>query len=65
MNNNAFAEAVETGKLHGTVKRVRYDKEGTDVLLTDSTQRLAAFIAAGDPAKLFGGKPIILHHLAP
>lgn len=61
-NNNAFAQAIKTGKLRGNVKT---RKTGDDVELTDTTAHLAAFVAAGDPEKLFGGNPMVLKHLAP
>lgn len=61
VNTEALAQAVKTGKLHGKVKT---SKLGQDVLITDSTERLAAFVAASDPTKLFNGKPLILYRLA-
>jgi hypothetical protein len=57
---DALAEAVKSGKLHGTVKS---NMSGKDVLITDSTDRLAAFVAASDPTKLFTGKPLVLSRL--
>ena len=60
VNTDALALAVKTGKLHGTVKT---SKLGQDVLLTDSSERLAAFVAASDPTKLFNGNPLTLYRL--
>lgn len=60
INTDALADAVKSGKLHGKVKGNGNTK---DVLLTDSTDRLAAFVAASDPTKLFTGKPLILYRL--
>ncbi|EDY18141.1 hypothetical protein CfE428DRAFT_4277 [Chthoniobacter flavus Ellin428] len=59
-NSDFLAQAIKSGKLHGTV---RSDSTGKNVLLTDSTERLAAFVAASDPARLFGGKPLIFYRL--
>ncbi len=61
VNSGALADAIKTGKLRGTVTQ---HKTSDDILLTDSTEHLAAFVAAGDPVKLFGGKPLILYRLA-
>ncbi|MDR3406820.1 MAG: hypothetical protein P4L99_30325 [Chthoniobacter sp.] len=61
VNSGALAKAIKSGKLRGTVKSHKY---GEDVRLTDSTKHLAAFVAASDPATLFGGKPLVLHRLA-
>ena len=61
INSDALAQAIKAHKLHGTVKK---HSSGEDVLVTDSTARLAAFVAASDPATLFGGKPLILYRLA-
>jgi len=61
VNSGVLAKAIKSGKLHGTVKSHKY---GEDVLLTDSTERLAAFVAASDPATLFSGKPLVLYRLA-
>jgi hypothetical protein len=60
-NSEAFAQAIKSGKLHGTVKR---EKMADDIMLTDSTENLAAFVAAGDPATLFSGKPLVFYRLA-
>ena len=59
-NADVLAQAIQAGKLRGSVKADKYAK---DVLLTDSTERLAAFVAASDPAKLFTGKPLVLYRL--
>lgn len=47
MSESLAADAVRSGKLRGKVKR------GTDVEITDTTERLAAFVASADHAKLF------------
>jgi hypothetical protein len=60
-NNDAFAQAIKAGKLHGTVKQQNLIE---DVVLTDSTEHLAAFLAAGDPGTLFSGKPIVFYRVA-
>jgi hypothetical protein len=60
-NSDAFAQAIKSGKLHGTVK---HQKTGDDVMLTDSTENLAAFVAANDPAKFFSGKPLVFYRVA-
>ena len=60
-NSEAFAQAINSGKLRGTVK---HQKTGDDVMLTDSTENLAAFVAAGDPGTLFSGKPLVFYRLA-
>ena len=59
-NSDVLAQAVKSGKLRGTVKS---DSAGKNVWLTDSTERLASFVAASDPAKLFSGKPLIFYRL--
>jgi hypothetical protein len=51
---NAFGAAVEAGKLRG---KVRPGKYSCGVELADTTERLAAFVAAENPKDLFGGKP--------
>ncbi len=61
VNTGVIAQAIKSGKLRGMVKSHKY---GDDVLLTDSTARLAAFVAASDPATLFSGKPLVLYRLA-
>lgn len=59
-NSDVLAQAIRGGKLHGTVKS---NMSGTEVKLTDSTEHLAGFVAASDPAKLFSGKPLIFYRL--
>jgi hypothetical protein len=61
VNSGALADAIKKGQLRGAVTQHKYSD---DILLTDSTEHLAAFVAAGDPVKLFGGKPLILYRLA-
>ena len=58
----AFAAAIKAGRIRGQVFGTH---TVTGVKLTDTTAHLAAFIAAGDPEKLFGGKPMVFHRLAP
>lgn len=55
-SKTAFAEAVKSGQLKGKIS-------GDSVALTDSTESLAAFVAAADPKKLFGGQSIVLGRL--
>ncbi len=59
-SDDAFAQAVKAGQLKG---KVTGSGSGSTVLLTDTTERLAAFVAAGDAKKLFGGKPVSLGRL--
>jgi len=61
LDTNSVAAAIKSGKLRG---KVRTNQFGTDVLLTDTTANLAAFVAASDPAKLFGKKPMVFRRLA-
>lgn len=61
LDNEAIAAAIKSGKLRGKVKIGEWTK---DVHITDSTERLAAFVASSDPAKLFDGKPLVLKRLA-
>ena len=60
-NSSVLAEAIKTGKLHGTVKHHRF---GDDIYIADSTDHLAAFVTASDPGKLFSGKPLVFQRLA-
>ena len=62
INSDAVADAIKAGKLRGTVKTRKYTN---DINITDSTERLAAFVKASDSAKLFEGKPMVLHRVAP
>ena len=57
----ALEAAIKAGKLHGTVVPHKF---GDDIFIADSTEGLAAFVAASDPAILFGGKPLVLHRIA-
>jgi hypothetical protein len=59
-DNNAFVEAVRSGQLRGKVKTNKY---GSDVKITDSSGHIAAFIEKTGDAKLFGGKPMVLHRV--
>ena len=61
-NNNAFAQAIKTGKIRGNLKA---RKPSDDVEITDTTAHLAAFVAGSNPETLFGGEPLVLKHLAP
>ncbi len=61
LDNDAAAAAIQSGKLRGKVRTNRF---GNDVLLTDTTARLAAFLAASDPALLFAKKPLVFHRIA-
>jgi hypothetical protein len=61
MNIKAWEDAIKTGKIHGQIKP---HKEGDDVLVADSTENLAKLVTKGDPAVLFGGKPLVLYRLA-
>lgn len=56
-----FVAAVKAGKLRG---KVIPRKIADSVELTDTTARIAAFIAAGDPGTLFGDKPLVLRRSA-
>ena len=61
LDNEAMAAAITSGKLRG---KVTIRKNSKDVLITDTTPRLAAFVATSDPAKLFSKKPIVFQRLA-
>jgi hypothetical protein len=71
-DSTAMADAVKTGKLKGRIVHHTLQtglKPGQgfdlyDVILTDSTDHLAAFIAAGDPKALFSGSPLVVQRLA-
>jgi len=60
-DNAAFATAIKGGHLRG---KVTHGKFGDTVELTDTTEHLAAFVAASDPKVLFGGQPMVMRHLA-
>jgi hypothetical protein len=60
-DNNAFAAAIKAGRIRGKVVHSKYLDS---VELTDTTEHLAAFIAASDPKVLFSGEPIVMRHLA-
>ena len=62
VDTDALADAVKAGKLRGKVRRS--NGRITSVLLTDTTARLAAFVAASDPARLFGKEPMVFRRLA-
>ncbi|HSI11878.1 MAG TPA: hypothetical protein VK961_07530 [Chthoniobacter sp.] len=65
INSEAVAEAIHAGKLHGTVKPVKYQSQYPEIMITDSTEQLAAFVKASDPKKLFAGKPMVLKRITP
>lgn len=52
-----FATAVSTGKLRGTVIKNQF---GSDVTLTDTSERIAAFIATQVSKSSFSGDPLIM-----
>ena len=60
-NESAFVAAVKVGKLRG---KVTPSKLGDSVTLTDTTAHLAAFLAAGDPGKLFDTEPMTFRRLS-
>ena len=60
-NESAFVAAVKTGQLRG---KVTTSKFSDSVTLTDTTANLAAFIAAGDPGKLFDTEPMTFRRLS-
>jgi hypothetical protein len=60
-NEGAWGDGVKAGKLRGKVKSSQF---GDDVLLTDTTANLAAFLAAGDPKKLFTEEPMRFRRIA-
>lgn len=60
INSDAVAQAIHSGKLQGTVKPSKFTQ---DITITDSTEHLAAFVQASDPAALFAGKPMVLYRL--
>ena len=59
-NESAFVAAVKVGKLRG---KVTSSKFSNSVTLTDTTAHLAAFLAAGDPGKLFDTEPMTFRRL--
>jgi hypothetical protein len=52
-----FIDAVRTGKLRGTVTG---KGSSASVVLTDTSERIAAFVAATGDAKLFRSEPLML-----
>ena len=60
-SESALASAVKAGQLRGEVTISKYIDS---VLLTDTTEHLAAFIAASDPHQLFDEKPMLFRRLA-
>ena len=56
-DDNVFADAVLTGKLRGKAKKGQF---GTDVTLTDTSERIAAFIATQAGKSAFSGDPLIM-----
>jgi hypothetical protein len=60
-SDKAFAAAIKAGQLRGTVI---HSKFGDTVKITDTTARLAAFIAASDPKVLFSDEPLVMRRIA-
>ena len=60
-SESAFVAAVKAGKLRGKVTPGEYTSK---VELTDTTEHLAAFVAAGNPQVLFVEKPMVLRRIA-
>ena len=60
-SESAFIDAVKAGKLRG---KVTGGSLGQSVTLTDTTANLAAFIAAGDPRKLFSEEPMVFRRIS-
>ncbi len=61
IDRKALATAIRSGELRG---KVTPGKFGDHIELTDSSSRLAVFVAASDPKTLFGGQPLTLRRLA-
>lgn len=61
LDEDALAAAIKSGRLRGQVRTGKFTK---DVLLTDTTVNLSAFVAASDPATLFRKTPLVLRRLA-
>lgn len=57
VSETELADAVRTGKLRGTVKGTR---SSPTVKLTDTSSRIAAFIAASDAMGLFNSDPMVM-----
>ena len=60
-SHSAFEAAVKAGKLSGKLTPGEYTSK---VELTDTTEHLAAFVAAGNPQVLFVEKPMVLRRIA-
>jgi hypothetical protein len=60
--DKAFAAAIKAGKLRGSVVKGKF---ADTIKITDTTERLSAFIAASDPKVLFGGDSMALRRIAP
>jgi hypothetical protein len=60
-SESAFVAAVKAGKLSGKVTPGKYSSSAE---LTDTTEHLAAFVAAGNPQDLFNGEPMVLRRIA-
>jgi hypothetical protein len=61
VDSKSVAAAIKAGKLRGTVVHSKYSDT---IKITDTTERLAAFVAASDPKVLFGGEPMVLRRIA-
>jgi len=60
-DDKAFAAAVKAGKLRGQVSHSQF---GDEVGSPDTTEHLAAFVAASDPKVLFSSEPMVMRRLA-
>jgi hypothetical protein len=57
-DSNVFADAVLAGKLRGSAKKNQF---GADVTLTDSSERIAAFVGMKGAKSIFkSGEPIVM-----
>ncbi len=56
-SEGVFADAVSTGKLRGKVKKNQF---GSDVTLSDTSERIAAFVATQGGKSAFGGEPLVM-----
>ena len=54
---SVFADAIRTGKLRGKVKKNQF---GSDVTLSDTSERIAAFVATQGGKSVFGGDPLVM-----
>ncbi len=61
INQDAVAGAIDVGQLQGTVERE--DGRVQKVLLTDSSERIAAYLRDGGDAALFPDRPGVYHRV--